>query len=92
MIKNITENKPMTQEEAEKLTGLTAQHMPDASNRFLHCKLGKTVHSPKVFKIQRGGTEVERSVIATVFHVAGYGATWDAAALMALRARKRKAK
>jgi len=72
-----TDGTPLNRFQAEELTKLESVSMPDATTKWLRCKLGQHVQ-------ERRQTVEGNYINVRVFHVIGYGATWEAATNMAL--------
>ncbi len=77
-------NDAMTMEQAELKSGLTGRLMSgDGGNDFLRCQLGW------VSGETRPNPKNQMPMPVTIFHVAGYGETWEAAVKKAKRTKGR---
>jgi hypothetical protein len=69
-----------------KLKHLKHQSFPDAQNEFLRCQLGKRVHETRRLCGRGCGMGCSLHTLpVTLFHLIGYGGTWEAATQMAMQ-------
>lgn len=75
---------------AEQATGLTARHRPEAKWDVIRCCLGEYRQVTRSGRtIQIGGFVEDWTIKEGIFHVIGYGSTWERAVLRAKQNQRR---